>query len=61
MSLEMDLIIALLIACAVGAAVCIRESRIARRRRLLGRLNSPFFRQVTDAYYRVGNLSGVGK
>jgi hypothetical protein len=39
--------------------VCVIGARIARRRdreRILGRLNSPFFRQVTDPYYRAGKL-----
>lgn len=47
---------------ALAVVVCVRDANRKRKtRRLLDQLNSPFFRQVTDAYYRVGNLSGVGK
>src|ERR1700722_17422687 len=62
MSLELAAGLALLFACAVGLVACwIDANRKRPRRQLLKRLNSPFFRNVTDAYYRVGNLSGVGK
>jgi hypothetical protein len=41
--------------------ICRRASRKRHEQETLDRLNSPYFRQVTDAYYRVGNISGVGR
>jgi hypothetical protein len=39
---------------ALMVALCWTDSRKKRRRaRLLTRLNSPFFRQITDKYYAV--------
>ena len=46
---------------ASGINKVIKENRRRRTRALLARLNSPYFRQITDGYYRVGNISGVGK
>lgn len=45
---------------ALIVALCWTDSRKKRRRnRLLTRLNSPFFRCITDAYYRAGKLNGA--
>jgi hypothetical protein len=33
------------------------ENARKRRAHTLSRLNSPFFRQITDAHYRAGNLN----
>jgi hypothetical protein len=43
-------------------ALCWAGSRKKRRRnRLLTRLNSPFFRNVYDAYYRAAKLNWTAK
>lgn len=39
------------------ALVCIDGYRSGKRKALHDRLNSPFFRQVTDRYYRAGKLN----
>lgn len=44
-----------------GVMCAIEHHQRRKLGRMLRRLNSPYFRQVTDGYYRVGNLSGVGK
>lgn len=52
--------IALLVALC-GAGDVIHAYRRRRSARLLKRLNGPFFRNVYDAHYRVGNCSGLGR
>lgn len=44
----------LLFICGLGSAV--KENRKRRSRELLRRLNSSYFRQVTDVYYRANRL-----
>lgn len=61
MSWQMGLILLGLASIAACAWACVDGYRRDRKAKMLRRLNSPYFRQVTDAYYRVGNMSGVGK
>lgn len=62
MNWQMSLILMFLLFAALGAAACIHDACDRRKHRaMLRKLNSPFFRNVTDAYYRVGNISGVGR
>jgi hypothetical protein len=39
-----------------GISRVVKENRSRRTRELLARLNSPYFRQITDAHYRAGKL-----
>jgi hypothetical protein len=62
MGLRMGIILILLWFVSIAITVCVCEARDKRKTRELNeRLNSPFFRNVTDGYYRVGNISGVGR
>jgi hypothetical protein len=59
---QASLVLVLLWFVSIVITVCVMESRDKRKTRALNdRLNSPFFRNVTDGYYRVGNIGGVGK
>ena len=41
----------------IGIAIAVRASRKARKVNMLTRLgSSPFFRQITDSYYRASKL-----
>ena len=40
----------------IGIAIAVKVSRKARRHDMLARLNSPFFRNVYDSYYRANRL-----
>ena len=44
-----------------GIACMVEASQRRKLSRTLRRLNSPYFRNVYDGYYRVGNISGVGR
>lgn len=51
----MAVILGVYLAIGIGWA-SIKQARTNRKRITLARLNSPFFRSVTDSYYRAGKL-----